>query len=127
MFEPIAISTFDKAWEGMRKKAIELLSFGIFDDGGWLPRGLSLALNRTQRPEAVVPSNTLNNIEKLITVSQQTIERLRTGSSRPAVTFHDGAFKITINGDADAVTINELQRVLRDWSDEIIHEFEGRR
>jgi len=43
-----------------------------------------------------------------------------------AITFHDGAFQVTIQGTPDSVTIAELHDTLQSWSQQILHDAQGR-
>ena len=49
-----------------------------------------------------------------------------TSTSNP-VTIHPGAFQVNVAGNADSVTVAQLQQSLRDWNDELLHQVRGRR
>jgi phage-related protein len=59
--------------------------------------------------------------------AQSTVSGSSTVSHTTPVTIHPGAFQVTVNGNADSVTISQLQRCLKDWNDELLHQVRGRR
>jgi phage-related protein len=59
--------------------------------------------------------------------AQSTVSGSSTVSHTTPVTIHPGAFQVTVNGNADSVTISQLQRCLKDWTDELLHQVRGRR
>ncbi|MCW2763882.1 MAG: hypothetical protein JWR85_4083, partial [Marmoricola sp.] len=63
-----------------------------------------------------------------MTAAQQTVAGA-TGNNAPApnVTVESGAMQVTITGNADAVTVAQLQQVLTDFQDQLVQEVVGSR
>lgn len=47
-------------------------------------------------------------------------------SNPSTITFQTGAFSVVIQGNADAVTVDQLQTVLQGWGQQIVREYEAR-
>jgi phage-related protein len=59
--------------------------------------------------------------------AQSTVSSSSTVSHTTPVTIHPGAFQVNVSGNADSVTVSQLQRCLKDWNDELLHQVRGRR
>jgi phage-related protein len=59
--------------------------------------------------------------------AQSTVSSSSTVSHTTPVNIHPGAFQVNVNGNADSVTVSQLQRCLKDWNDELLHQVRGRR
>lgn len=108
-----------------------------YDSGGWLAPGITPAINLTGKNEAVLPIDMMQNA----IVAAVHAAFAFPGSARnlsPAqfangsagsgdVNIHEGAFQVTINGNADSVTVAQLQQTLTDWNNELVYQLRGRR
>jgi hypothetical protein len=80
----------------------------------------------TAHAEGGTPDPTMGAAGTLKT-AQSTLSSSTTSSSSADVTIHPGAFQVVVNGNADSVTVTQLQRCLQDWNDELLHQVRGRR
>lgn len=60
-------------------KALNPASFGIYDDGGWLPQGVQAVANLTRQPEAVLTGSQWDDIHRLALESAEGGRFLWTG------------------------------------------------
>jgi phage-related protein len=143
MFADMAHGQIDSAWSGVRdyvisvikeieemvakavdffKNALSSITFGLFDNGGWLQPGLTVAMNKTGKPEMVM-SDPVTMFDRMITRAQQA-----PGSGGGGGTIEAGAItlSVTVQGNADTVTVRQLEATLNQFGDAIMREYTGR-
>jgi len=64
------------------------------------------------------------SLAEALRAAQSTVKT--TTATAPVMTIADGAFQVTIEGNADSVTVDQLRNTLVAWSDDILHQYEGR-
>src|SRR5687767_4849598 len=56
---------------------------------------------------------------EIIQIGKEIITPANTSTVKPAITFQAGAFQVVIQGNADAVTVEDLKLVLEGWGQQI--------
>jgi hypothetical protein len=162
-------------------------AYGWYDQGGWLPTGMTNTFNNTGKPEAIIPDpitsfkQAMREVfgqlapdlyealskgakDQIVALADRLAEKPKTSDDiarivaathvqptesaaqkatqaaaaaaavapapapapAPQLTFQAGAFQVVIHGNADAVTVGQLQATMKAWGAEILHQYQGR-
>lgn len=71
-------------------------------------------------------TETASTTDELLKLSRQLAPQAQALASNEPPRIEAGAFQVTINGNADSVTIDELRDTLESWGEEIVNQYRAR-
>jgi len=67
----------------------------------------------------------LSGVPRVMAEAQKAVTTTNNNAASAPVTIHDGAFQVTVQGGADAATVAQLQELLAQFGDELLHQITG--